>query len=120
MNLSELEGYCLSKSGAYKDYPFGAYPICYRLCGKIFAQLYPPEYGSKITLKCSREEGDFFKAAFPKAVVSGYHCPPVQKPYWVTVYLDEISDEALLHMIDTAYLRVLQGLPKSIRKMNNL
>ena len=47
----EIKAYCLSKPKAQETYPFGEVPICYKLGGKIFAQLYPRKEDYKITLK---------------------------------------------------------------------
>lgn len=116
IEIVDLENYCLKKKGAYQDLPFGEIPICYKLNGKIFAQIYPKKSDYKITLKCSADEGDFFRQAFPGIVVRGYHCPPVQQPYWNTVYIKRISDEVLLEMIDTAYIRVFESFSKKIQK----
>jgi tRNA modification GTPase len=33
--------------------------------------------------------------AYPGKVVRGYHCPPVQQPYWNTIFLDDFPDEEL-------------------------
>ena len=41
MSTEDIIKYCLSKHKAYEDYPFGNIPICYKLNGKIFAQIYP-------------------------------------------------------------------------------
>ena len=71
MNTEEIKNYCLGKWKAYEDSPFGDVPICYRLNKKIFAQIYPG------------------------VVVRGYHCPPVQQPYWNTIYLDDFPDDEL-------------------------
>ena len=60
MLAEDIKKYCLSKHKAYEDYPFGDVPICYKLNGKIFAQLYPYEYDYKITLKCTADAGQFF------------------------------------------------------------
>lgn len=43
MNGKEIIDYCLRKKGAYLDFPFGEIPICVKVKGKIFAQLYPKE-----------------------------------------------------------------------------
>ena len=40
ISTEEIKQYCLNKHKAYEDYPFGEVPICYKLNGKIFAQLY--------------------------------------------------------------------------------
>ena len=45
-----------------------------------------------------------------------YHCPPVQQPYWNTIYLDKIPDDELLNMIDQAYDCALESFSKKIQK----
>lgn len=77
-------------------YPFGDIPICYKLEGKIFAQIYPNQEDFKITLKCTADAGQFYRQVYSGVVVRGYHCPPVQQPYWNTVYLEDFPDEELL------------------------
>ena len=49
-------------------------------------------------------------------VVRGYHCPPVQQPYWNTIYLDDFPDEELLNMIDHAYETVFKSFSKKVQK----
>ena len=41
MRLEDIKAYCLNKWKAYEAYPFGDIPICYKLNGKVFAQVYP-------------------------------------------------------------------------------
>ena len=41
--------------------------------------------------------------AYPEKVVRGYHCPPVQQPYWNTIFLDDFPGDVLKDMIDLAY-----------------
>lgn len=108
--------YCINKLGAYEERPFGDVPICYKLNKKIFAQLYPYEYDYKITLKCTADAGSFYRTVYPGKVVRGYHCPPVQQPYWNTIYLDDFQDEELLNMIDHAYETVFQSFSKKVQK----
>ena len=108
MLCNEIEKYCLSKPGAVETYPFGDWPICYKVGGKIFAQLYE----QKITLKCTAFSGQAFRAAYPGIVVRGYHCPPVQQPYWNTVDLERFPHEALPMMIAHAYEIVVRSLSK--------
>ncbi len=115
MQPGEIKEYCLTKQKAYEDYPFGEVPICYRLNGKIFAQLYPYEGDYKITLKCTMSAGDFYRRLYPGKVVRGYHCPPVQQPYWNTVYLSDFPDDELKYMIDLAYDTVFNSFSRKIR-----
>ncbi len=116
MQAEDIKKYCLNKHKTYEEYPFGEVPICYKLNGKIFAQLYPYEYDYKITLKCTAEAGDFYRMVYPGQVVRGYHCPPVQQPYWNTIYLKDFPDEELLNMIDFAYDTVLKSFSKKVQK----
>lgn len=92
MSTEDIIKYCLSKHKAYEDYPFGNIPICYKLNGKIFAQLYTNENDYKITLKCTSDVGQFFRSLYPDKVVRGYHFPPIQQPYWNTVYLSDFPE----------------------------
>lgn len=116
MPVEDIIKYCLSKHKAYEDYPFGDIPICYRLNGKIFAQLYPNETDYKITLKCTADAGNFFRSLYPYKVVRGYHCPPIQQPYWNTIYLNDFPDDELFNMIDLAYDTVLNSFSKKIKR----
>ena len=106
MDISELKAYCLRKPFAEETYPFGEWPICYKVKGKIFAQVYP----DKITLKCTAFSGEAFRNAYPGIVVRGYHCPPVQQPYWNTINLARFPGEELPMMIDHAYETVVCSL----------
>lgn len=112
MNIEEIKSYCLTKPKAVETYPFGDWPICYKVNGKIFAQVYP----DKITVKCTAFSGETFRQAYPGVVVRGYHCPPVQQPYWNTIDLRRFPPEELPMMIDHAYDTVVASFPKKIQK----
>ncbi|MDE7430420.1 MAG: MmcQ/YjbR family DNA-binding protein [Lachnospiraceae bacterium] len=116
MLVEDIKKYCISKHKAYEEFPFGDVPICYKLNGKIFAQIYPYPEDYKITLKCTADAGQFYRMIYPGKVVRGYHCPPVQQPYWNTIYLDDFSDEELLNMIDHAYQTVFNSFSKKVQK----
>ena len=116
LTLEQIKEYCLSKYKAYEDYPFGDIPICYKLNKKVFAQIYPNEWDYKITLKCTADAGQFWRMVYPDKVVRGYHCPPVQQPYWNTIYLEDFPDDELLNMIDHAYDTVLKSFSKKVQK----
>lgn len=112
MTQEEIRSYCLSKPKAYEDHPFGEVPVCYKVNKKIFAQVYP----HKITLKCTAFSGQMFRQAYPGIVVRGYHCPPVQQPYWNTIDLSRFPKEELAYMIDHAYDTVIAGFSKKVQK----
>ncbi|MBT3319147.1 MAG: MmcQ/YjbR family DNA-binding protein [Clostridia bacterium] len=112
MTIEEITEYCLQLKNAYVDLPFGATPMCIKIHGKIFAQI----YADKITLKCDRIAGEYYRATYKENVVSGYHCPPVQKPFFITVALEpEIADEIVREMIEHAYVAVIRKLPQKVR-----
>lgn len=112
MDTTHITAYCLSKYKAYSDLPFGEWPVCFKIGGKIFAQLYP----DKVTLKCTRFQGELFRSNWPGVVVRGYHCPPVQQPYWNTIDLALFPQEELPHMIDLAYRAVLDSFSAKKRR----
>ena len=112
MTGEEILAYCLAKPGAYEDHPFGQWPVCCKVKGKIFAQLYI----DKITLKCTAFSGEAFRSAYPGVVVRGYHCPPVQQPYWNTIDLGRFPHEELPIMVDHAYETVVTGLSKKMQR----
>ena len=59
MTVDEIKDYCRSKKMITEENPFGDIPICFKLKGKIFVQLYPYEYDYKITLKCTVDAVSF-------------------------------------------------------------
>lgn len=112
MNKDEIIAYCMEKQNTYMDYPFGSMPICFKVNGKIFAQLNSSCEPMKITLKAHPEKSYFYRDVYPEHVVRGYHCPPVQQPYWNTITLDGFDDSVLLTMIDEAYEEVVRKFTK--------
>ena len=115
--IEQIKSYCMSKPGAYETRPFGEYPICYRIMGKIFAQFNSERNFYKITLKCNPEQAYIYREIYPDVVVRGWHCPPVQQPYWNTIDLDKFSDmEMLFQMIDEAYEEIVNKMTKKGKK----
>lgn len=119
MEASKILEYCLNKKGAYEDFPFGEIPICVKINNKIFAQIYPNSHDYKITLKCNPDSANFYRQIYPEIVTRGYHCPPVQQPFWNTIDLNHIPEEELLNMIDHAYEQVFLSFSKKIQKELN-
>lgn len=120
--IDTIKEYCLGHSGSYEARPFGEYPICYKVMGKLFVQLNPQENFYKITLKCDPEKSYLYRQLYPGIIVRGYHCPPVQQPHWNTVDLHAFSDQELLfQMIDEAYECVINKFSKKAKeKLRNL
>lgn len=111
--IHAIEASCMKQPGAYESRPFGKYPICYRVMGKIFAQFNPEEKFYKLTLKSEPEKSYQYRELFPGVIVRGYHCPPATQPYWNTIDLYEFDDmELLLQLIEEAYIATVAKLNK--------
>lgn len=117
MTHKEILDYCLAKKGAYKDYPFGDGTICVKVRKRIFAQLFYLNGEPMLTFNGDALTGDFYRKMYPNDVKRGYHCPPVQQPYFNTVNLSvSVSDEEILHMVDSSYKYVVSKLSKKVQK----
>ena len=117
MTHDQLLSYCLTKKGAYLDYPFGPETTCVKVGGRLFAQLFFLRGVPMITLNCDMMTGEFYRSIYPQGVRRGYHCPPVQQPYFNTVNLQaDIPQEELLRMIDHSYSYVRGKLPKRVQR----
>ena len=128
MTLNEIEAYCLTKPGAYLDWPFNPeFPVIKVKAptqdkGRIFAQPFILRGEPKVTLNCDMMMGDLYRSIYPGAVTRGYHCPPVQQPYFNTIALDGVvPDDVLIEMIEHAYKVVVGKLQKKFQRelMNN-
>ena len=123
MTLGEIEVYCLAKPCAYLDFPFGPDVTIIKVKapsqekGRIFAQLFMLQGEPKVTLNCDVMTGDLYRSIYPGKVLRGYHCPPVQQPYFNTVALDgSVPDDVLIDMIDHAFKVVVGKLQKKFQK----
>ena len=117
MTHEELLQYCLTKKGAYIDHPFGPDSDIVKVKKRIFAQLFFLHDTPMITVNGSALMNDFFRNVYPDYVKRGYHCPPVQQPYFNTIDLSgDVPDEQLLVMIDESYKYVVGKLPKKVQR----
>jgi predicted DNA-binding protein (MmcQ/YjbR family) len=115
MNAQTILEYCTGKRGAYLNAPFGVEPICARIGRRIFAEVFLSR--PWVTLKCEPVYGAAMRAAYPRQIRRGYHCPPPQHPYSNTVTLDgTVPDDRLTEMIDHSYERAMRTLTKSERE----
>ncbi len=114
MTYEEVYTYCMAKSGAFQDTPFGPFPICFKVGNRIFLEWYPE---GKLTLRCEPALADHYRRSYPGVVIVGYHCPDRQKPYKNTVYLDRgLEDQVIWDMIDISYEEAVKRLRKSDRE----
>lgn len=117
MTHKEILKYCLAKKGAYKDFPFGDETTAVKVKKRIFAQLFYLKGEPMFTFNGDALTGDFYRKVYPDDVKRGYHCPPVQQPYFNTVSLNgSVPDEEILRMIDSSYEYVVSKLTKKVQK----
>jgi len=131
ISIDDIRDLCGQYPSVTSDYPFGPQPECYRVGGKIFAEIYPrgvpgalrillkddsipkDEIVPMITLRCEPIQGDFYRTLYPGTILRPYHCPPAQQPYANTILLNSaIGFEAVKGMIEHAYTVILHKLPK--------
>ncbi len=113
----EILDYCLKKKGTYKDSPFGEQSGVVKVKGRIFAQLFHLDGKPMLTFNGDAMTGDYFRRAYPDDVKRGYHCPPVQQPYFNTVDLSgSVPKEEIINMIDISYKYVVSKLTKKLQK----
>lgn len=117
MNHSEILNYCLLKNGAYEDHPFGDASTVVKVRKRIFAQLFYLNGKPMLTFNGDIPTGEFYRRMYPDEVKRGYHCPPVQQPYFNTVDLSgNVPDEEIYRMLDSSYAYVVSKLTKKLQK----
>jgi predicted DNA-binding protein (MmcQ/YjbR family) len=109
----DIQSYCLQKTGATLDYPFGPEPAVFKVLGKMFALsdfIRPVPW---LSLKCNPDWALALRDIYP-AVKPGYH---LNKEHWNTVELDgSISDGEVFRFIDHSYDLVVKSLKKGDRE----
>lgn len=121
MTQEEIIEYCMSKPGAFLDFPFGADCAVVKVRAargpsRIFAQVFTLKGVPKATFNCDILTGRFYREEYSGIVTRGYHCPPVQRPYFNTVDTESLPAEIITGMIDHSYSTVLSKLPKYAQK----
>ena len=114
MNTQEILDYCLAKTGAYMNTPFGPEPLCARIGKRIFAEIYLSK--PWITLGCDPIYGQMLRENYPGTIRRGYYSPPSQQLHHITITLDgTVPDELFRQMIDHSYERALHLLTRAQR-----
>jgi predicted DNA-binding protein (MmcQ/YjbR family) len=105
--------YCLSKKGAYEDFPFGPEPITVKVGSKMFALISNRSDKIFISLKCDPFVAQSLREQY-LSITSGYH---LNKQHWNTIAIDgTIPKQELIWMIDHSYDLVFKSLTKSEKK----
>lgn len=122
MKGKDVIEYCLTKKGAYLDFPFGDGYAVVKIRtspsrnGYIFAEVFERNGEEKFTFSTSADDAAFLREGLDGAVVRGWHCPPVQARYKSTATLSRIGDDLLKRFADVSYLRAYSKLTKKERE----
>lgn len=110
MSFESLKNYCLSKLGAFEDYPFGPSPLVIKVSSKMFALISETDDRLSISLKCDPFLAENLRQQYP-SVIAGYH---LNKRHWNTVYInDSIPESEIYWMIDHSYEIIVKSLTKA-------
>lgn len=110
MDLIQIKKHCLSKAGAYEDYPFGPESTVVKVQSKMFSLIAEKAGKVHISLKCDPFVAQNLRQQYI-AITPGYH---LNKEHWNTVVVDgSIPDSEIYWMIDHSYEMVLKGLTKA-------
>ncbi|MEO5719876.1 MAG: MmcQ/YjbR family DNA-binding protein [Chthoniobacterales bacterium] len=112
MQIDTFREYCLAKSGATEDTPFGDEHLVFKVGGKMFALVGLDEVPATANLKCDPDQALELRDRYEQ-VRPGYH---MNKRHWNTVEISGgIPETELRAMIDHSYELVVAGLSKAAR-----
>ena len=112
MDVESFREYCLAKTGAIEETPFGEDVLVFKVAGKIFALAPLDEVPARANLKCDPDLALELRDQYEQ-VRPGYH---MNKKHWNTVEIEGgIPEAELRRMIDHSYELVVKSLPKAAR-----
>lgn len=112
MNIEDFRGHCIVKKGVTEEFPFGPENLVFKVMGKMFALLPLDEVPPRANLKCDPERAVELREAYDGAIIAGYH---MSKVHWNTLYLERLSPDMVLQLIDHSYDLVVAGLTKKLQ-----
>ena len=104
MHLEAFRDYCLKKSGATEETPFGEDTLVFKVAGKMFALAGLDEVPARANLKCDPDRALELRDRYEE-VQPGYH---MSKKHWNTVELEGGIREAELRAISQSGTRAAQ------------
>lgn len=103
ITLAELCAFCLSRAGAWEDYPFGPDSLVIKVGKKMFAIISVDAEPVRISLKCDPDDALVLRQLYP-AITPGYH---LNKKHWNTLELDgSLPTDLVQELIDHSYTLV--------------
>lgn len=116
MNIEEFRDYCLYKTGATEEFPFGEETLVYKVCGKMFTATDISLFES-INVKCPPELAVELREQYPE-VLPGYH---MNKKHWNTIKMTgSLSDDLIKKWLDLSYNLVVEKLPVVLKKKSRI
>jgi predicted DNA-binding protein (MmcQ/YjbR family) len=113
VTAAALRSWCLARSGASEEFPFGPDVSVFKVAGKMFALSGLDSRPLRVSLKCDPELAAALRATYP-AIQPGYH---LNKRHWNTVTLDgSLPDEMVVEMLEDSYDLVVAGLPRATQR----
>ena len=108
MDLADFRAYCLTKSGASEETPFGEDVLVFKIAGKMFALASLDDVPPRVNLKCDPERALDLRDRYEE-ITPGYH---MNKKHWNTIELSGgVPDAELRAMIDHSYDLVVARHP---------
>tara|TARA_R110002126_G_scaffold283772_2_gene433147 strand:+ start:645 stop:998 length:354 start_codon:yes stop_codon:yes gene_type:complete len=111
MNVEEYREYCISKKGVTESFPFDETTLVFKVMGKMFALCGLDNVPLRVNLKCDPDRAIELRETHD-GIIEGWH---MSKKHWNTVYLDQISKELTLELIDYSYDLVVSKLTKKVK-----
>lgn len=109
MDAAQIKNYCISKMGAFEEFPFGPDVLVIKVASKMFALMSGREGKFNLSLKCDPFLAEDLRQRYA-AITSGYH---LNKKHWNTIVLDgSVPDSEITWMIDHSYDLVVKSLTK--------
>lgn len=111
MNIEELRAYCLSKKGVTEGFPFDNETLVFKVMGKMFALCGLERVPSQVNLKCDPDRAIELRENYD-GVIEGWH---MSKKHWNTVFMERVSPQLLMELIDHSYDLVISKFTKKLR-----
>jgi predicted DNA-binding protein (MmcQ/YjbR family) len=113
VTAAALREWCLARSGATEEFPFGEGVSVFKVAGKMFALGRLSSRPLKVSVKCEPELASQLRISYP-AIEPGYH---LNKRHWNTIVLDgSLPDQLVVDMLEDSYDLVVAGLPRAAQK----
>ena len=110
MDATQVMNYCISKTGALEDFPFGPEVLVIKVASKMFALISDRGGRVNLSLKCDPFVAEDLRQRY-SSITPGYH---LSKKHWNTIVLDgSVPDSEIIWMIDHSYDLVFRSLTKA-------